>query len=102
MAARGMVALCRRSATLRASSSEQSSLSCAIRAWLAATGAWTLCRVVAVYMTMPDGRPLRFDKSADVPADQLVTIAYTATRGERVEVSCEGMGAAGYETHDVL
>ena len=55
--------------------------------------------VVAVYMTMPDGRLLRFDKSANVPAADLVTIAYTATRSERVEVSCEGMGAAGYENH---
>jgi hypothetical protein len=55
--------------------------------------------VVAVYMTMPDGRLLRFDKKADVPAEDLVRIAYTATRSERVEVSCEGMGAAGYETH---
>src|SRR5262245_43746952 len=55
--------------------------------------------VVAVYMTMPDGRLLRFDKNANVPAEKLVTIAYTATRSERVEVSCDGMGAAGYETH---
>jgi hypothetical protein len=55
--------------------------------------------VVAVYMTMPDGRLLRFDKNANVPAEDLVTMAYTATRSERVEVSCEGMGAAGYETH---
>jgi hypothetical protein len=55
--------------------------------------------VVAVYMTMPDGRLVRFDHSADIPADELVTIAYTASRSERVEVSCEGLGAAGYETH---
>jgi hypothetical protein len=26
-------------------------------------------------------------------------MAYTATRSERVEVSCDGMGVAGYETH---
>jgi hypothetical protein len=55
--------------------------------------------VVAVYMTMPDGRLLRFDKNTNVPAEELVAIAYTATRSERVEVSCDGMGAAGYETH---
>jgi hypothetical protein len=55
--------------------------------------------VVAVYMTMPDGRLLRFDKKANVPAEDLVRIAYTATRSERVEVSCDSIGAAGYETH---
>lgn len=57
--------------------------------------------VVAVYMTMPDGRLLRFDQKANIPADQLVSIAYTATRSERVEVSCEGMGPAGYEKHGI-
>lgn len=55
--------------------------------------------VVAVYMTMPDGRLLRFDNKAEIAAEQLVSMAYTATRSERVEVSCEGMGASGYETH---
>lgn len=55
--------------------------------------------VVAVYMTMPDGRLVRFDQNADVPADKLVNMAYTAERSERVEVSCEGLGAAGFETH---
>jgi hypothetical protein len=55
--------------------------------------------VVAVYMTMPDGRLLRFDREADIPAEQLVSIAYTATRSERVEVACEGTGVAGYEAH---
>jgi hypothetical protein len=55
--------------------------------------------VVAVYMTMQDGRLLRFDSKTNVPAEQLVTIAYTATRSERVEVSCDGIGVAGYETH---
>ena len=56
--------------------------------------------VVAVYMTMPDGRFLRFDRTANMPADQLVATAYTATRSERVEVSCDGVGVTGYETHD--
>ena len=55
--------------------------------------------VVAVYMTMPDGRLLRFDSRADVAAETLVSTAYTATRSERVEVSCDGMGSSGYETH---
>src|ERR1700722_20818627 len=56
--------------------------------------------IVAVYMTMPDGRLLRFDKSTAVPSDQLMTMAYSATRSERVEVSCNEEGASGYEKHE--
>jgi|GEM_PF-847194 hypothetical protein len=57
--------------------------------------------IVAVYMTMPDGRLLRFDARANVPAEELLGMAYTATRSERVEVSCGGdAGAVGYEKHD--
>ena len=58
--------------------------------------------IVAVYVTMPDGRLLRFDKSTDVPADQMISMAYTAAHSERVEVACEpnGVGAVGYEKHD--
>jgi hypothetical protein len=56
--------------------------------------------VVAVYVTMPDGRLLRFDKSANVPIDQLLTMAYTATRSERVEVACNDNGLVGFETHE--
>ena len=57
--------------------------------------------IVAVYLTMADGSLLRFDSSAAVPADQLLQMAYTATRSERVEVSCdEAGGAVGYEKHD--
>ena len=57
--------------------------------------------IVAVYLTMPDGTLLRFDSSAKVPADQLLQMAYTATRSERVEVSCnDASGAVGYEKHD--
>lgn len=56
--------------------------------------------IVAVYMTMRDGRLLRFDKSATVPSDQLMTMAYSAVRSERVEVSCNETGAAGYEKHE--
>ncbi len=58
--------------------------------------------IVAVYMTMPDGRLLRFDKSAEVPSDQLMHMAYSATRSERVEVSCNDTGAAGYEKHEPI
>lgn len=56
--------------------------------------------IVAVYMTMPDGRLLRFDQSARVPSEQLINMAYSATRSERVEVSCNDTGAAGYEKHE--
>ncbi len=57
--------------------------------------------IVAADMTMPDGTLLRFDSSARVPADQLLQMAYTATRSERVEVSCnENEGAVGYEKHE--
>jgi hypothetical protein len=56
--------------------------------------------LVAVYMTMPDGRLLRFDKSSSLPADQLLAMAYAAVRSERVEVSCNSVGAVGYEAHD--
>jgi len=56
--------------------------------------------IVAVYMTMPDGKLLRFDHNASVTADQLLAMAYTATRSERVEVSCNDDGVAGYETHE--
>jgi hypothetical protein len=56
--------------------------------------------IVAVYMTMPDGRLLRFDHTAAVPAEQLMQMAYAATRSERVEVSCNDAGAVGFERHD--
>jgi hypothetical protein len=57
---------------------------------------------VAVYVTMPDGRLLRFDKSANMPVAQLLTMAYTATRSERVEVSCNDSGAVGFEAHQAV
>ncbi|HWK49988.1 MAG TPA: hypothetical protein VNR40_08865 [Steroidobacter sp.] len=56
--------------------------------------------IVAVYMTMPDGRLLRFDSKAQIDADALVSMAYSATHSERVEVSCNGLGSSGYETHE--
>ncbi|MBX5462832.1 MAG: hypothetical protein IRZ28_17290 [Steroidobacteraceae bacterium] len=55
--------------------------------------------IVVVYMTMPDGRLMRFDKSDKLPADKLLAIAYTATHSERVEVSCNDNGVVGYEAH---
>lgn len=58
--------------------------------------------IVAVYMTMSDGRLVRFDKTAKLPADQLMQMAYSATRSERVEVSCNSTGAVGYEKHAPL
>jgi hypothetical protein len=59
--------------------------------------------IVAVYMTMADGRLLRFDHSAAVSAEQLLQMAYTATRSERVEVSCnDNEGVVGYETHEPI
>jgi hypothetical protein len=58
--------------------------------------------IVAVYVTMPDGRLLRFDKSTNVSADKMMSMAYTAARSERVEVACEsnGLGVVGYEKHE--
>ncbi len=56
--------------------------------------------IVAVYMTMADGKLLRFDKTASISADALMQMAYSATRSERVEVSCNDVGAVGFEKHD--
>jgi hypothetical protein len=56
--------------------------------------------IVAVYLTMSDGRLLRYDHTATVPADSLLQMAYAATRSERVEVSCNDEGAVGFEKHD--
>jgi hypothetical protein len=60
--------------------------------------------IVAVYLTMPDGKLLRYDRTADVPADKMLSMAYSATRSERVEVACEskGIGVVGYEKHSAL
>jgi hypothetical protein len=58
--------------------------------------------VVAVYMTMPDGRFLRFDQKANVSAEELLTMAYTASHSERVEVSCQGEGLVAYEKHEPI
>jgi len=56
--------------------------------------------IVVVYMTMADGRLLRFDKSNKIASDQLMLMAYSAVRSERVEVSCNEKGGVGYERHD--
>lgn len=56
--------------------------------------------IVAVYLTMPDGRLQRFDRTAGISAEQLLEMAYTATRSERVEVSCDAEGVVGFERHN--
>jgi hypothetical protein len=56
--------------------------------------------IVAVYMTMPDGRLLRFDKATAIPSEQLMNMAQSASRSERVEVSCNDNGVEGYEKHE--
>lgn len=56
--------------------------------------------IVAVYMTMADGRLLRFDRTANIPSSQLMLMAYSAIRSERVEVSCNETGVVGFEKHD--
>lgn len=61
----------------------------------------TQCNLlVAVFLTMPDGRLLHFDSSSGVTHDKLLQMAYTAVRSERVEVSCEDIGVKGYEKHE--
>lgn len=55
--------------------------------------------LVAAYLTMPDGRLLRFDKSANLAVNELMNMAYSAERSERVEVSCSDVGAVGFEKH---
>jgi len=55
--------------------------------------------IVALYVTMPDGKLLRFDQSTAVPAEQLLIMAYAATRSERVAVSCDDLGSVGHESH---
>jgi hypothetical protein len=42
--------------------------------------------IVAAYLTTPDGRLMRFNKSSSVPVDELLAMAYAAKRGERIEV----------------
>ena len=61
----------------------------------------TQCNLlVAVYMTTADGKLVRFDKSASIPVDKLMTMASAATHSERVEVSCNDRGPVGFERHD--
>lgn len=58
--------------------------------------------IVVVYMTMPDGRLLRFDQSDGLPYGELMDAAYSAVRSERVEVSCADTGIEGYEKHEAV
>ncbi len=58
--------------------------------------------IVVIYVTMPDGRLLRYDGTARVSATQLLEMAYTATRSERVEISCNRTGVVGFEKHEPL
>lgn len=58
--------------------------------------------IVAVYMTMSDGQLRRFAASNGLKADDLMTLAYTATRSERVEVPCAEGQAAQYERRDPI
>jgi hypothetical protein len=63
--------------------------------------------IVAVYVTMPDGRLLRFDHNTTVPPGELLQMAYSATRSERVEVACDDTegavtGAVGFEKHEPI
>jgi hypothetical protein len=46
-------------------------------------------QLVAVYLTMADGRLIRFDGTSGLPVDELIAMAYAATRSERVDVGCE-------------
>lgn len=58
--------------------------------------------IVVVYLTFPDGRLVRFDRDSQLEYDQLMMMAYSATRSERVEVSCNEEGVVGYEKHEPL
>lgn len=58
--------------------------------------------IVAVYITMADGRLLRFDHTAALPANELMSMAYSAERSERVEVGCNEGDASQYERRDPI
>ena len=61
----------------------------------------TQCNLlVAVFLTMPDGRLIHFDSSSGISHDKLLSMAYTARRSERVEVGCDDVGVKGYEKHE--
>lgn len=49
-------------------------------------------QLVTVYLTMADRRLIRFDGTSGLPVDELIAMAYTATRSERVDVGCESTG----------
>jgi hypothetical protein len=56
-------------------------------------------QLVVAYLTMASGQLVRFDKDSGLPFATVLEMAYAATRSERVEVSCEGGGAEGFESH---
>lgn len=61
----------------------------------------TQCNLlVAVFLTMPDGRLIHFDATSGIPHDKLLQMAYTAVRSERIEISCQDVGVEGYEKHE--
>lgn len=45
--------------------------------------------LVAVYVTMPDGRLIRIDRTNKLPVDQVIALADSAGRSERIEVNCD-------------
>lgn len=53
--------------------------------------------LLAVYLTMPSGNLLRFDKDSGLPWTTLLDMANAAVRSERIEVSCDSLGVEGYE-----
>lgn len=44
--------------------------------------------LIAVYLTMPDGRLLRFTEKSGVALADLLDMAYAATRSENADIPC--------------
>lgn len=57
--------------------------------------------VVAGYVTMPDGRLQRFDKSnaAQMSSPALQALIMSAKSKERIEIGCEGLGYQIFKPH---
>lgn len=53
--------------------------------------------LLAVYLTMPSGELVRFDKDSGLAWEVLLRMAETAAHSERIEVSCDSLGVEGYE-----
>jgi hypothetical protein len=58
-------------------------------------------QLLVVYITLPTGELVRIDQTNGIPWDQALSAANSALRSERVEVSCNGQGAEGYEKRSV-